>query len=145
MMLLFPVQAAHCHLFMRVFFFFWPTSSPHPLPLPLLLTQQEIWKLCLSVCVCTWTCVHILPCAFVSRSLNVCPLLCIECKLVLEPPAWLQPVHEGHSSLPDKTFFPPHALSLCASALLTVNHLFPSLPYFPRTQHYLNGHFASCH
>lgn len=47
MMLLFPVQAAHCHLFMRVFFFFWPTSPP----LPLLLTQQEIWKLCLSVCV----------------------------------------------------------------------------------------------
>lgn len=124
-MLLFPVQAVHCHLFMRVFFFFWPPPA-RPLPLPLLLTQQEIWKLCLSVCV------RMNIRAYLTVRFCVAIFKCLSSALrwmqtSAKPPAQPQTVHEGQSSPPDWTP-PPPALSLCASALLTVNHLSPSFP-----------------
>lgn len=144
-MLLFPVQAAHCHLFMRVFFFLLAHLLPSPPPSatpPHPTGNMEI--------VFVGLCVHMNMRAYLTVR------FCVEIfKRLSSALHWMQ-TSAGASSLaaarargslvPSRqNFFSPPALSLCASALLTVNHLFPSLPYFPRTQHYLNGHFASCH
>lgn len=98
---------------------------PHLLPPPLLLTQQEIWKLCLSVCVrmnmraylTVRFCVEIFK--RLSSALRRMQTSAGAASLAAA-------VHEGQSSRADKTFSP--ALSRWALALLAVNHLLPSFP-----------------
>lgn len=108
------------------FSFFWPTSSRHLLPLPLLLTQQEIWKLCLSVCVRMNMRAYLTVrfCVEIFKRLSSA-LSRMQTSAEASSPA--AAAIEGHSSLPDKTFFPP-ALSRSVSPLLPVNHPFPPFP-----------------
>lgn len=75
MMLLFPGQAVHCHLFMRFFFssFFCP-------PFPFLI-QQSIWKWCLAVGVYT----HVQACISL-RAAFVCRASRLNGRLVLSLP-----------------------------------------------------------
>lgn len=93
MMLLFPGQAVHCHLFMS--FLALPSFSfSHP------TVNMEI--VFVSLCVYTLACMHIYTCAFVQRPLMSVCYTALNANLC-SAPVWMQFVQEGHVVSAEKT------------------------------------------
>lgn len=135
MMLLFPGQAVHCHLFMRGFFAL--PSFPYP------TVNMEI--VFVSLCVYTHPCMHIFTCAFVQRSFNVCLLYYIECKLVRCLSLDAVGVGGSCGSSRENFFHPPSINTLPHPvAVSTVNHLSSqTCSLLLKTQPYFYYHYYS--